>query len=173
MALRIVPPDGLEQLWQRVLNTLGQRFGPHPMLTQPYPVETVALETLASGRLQGAGGEARWQCLAGAVEPEAAIDVVRVTGEFMVVSVNYGRLAAHINDAVALAHDATGPHDYELRALEVPGLHFAALELVATDERLFVPVEPLDTGATRIYSAEELAATLQPQAERTLDEWSQ
>lgn len=76
---------------------------------------------------------------------------------------------------MASAEELAASTDYELRALEVPALHFAAVHLVA-EVALFIPVLEIRGGRTEIktmrpYSAKELADALQPLAQQALVEW--
>ena len=177
MAIRITAIEDSNRFRDRVMAVVGGRFGPQPLLSDPFPVETAELAALREGRLQPASPEPapRWQCLIGQNEPEAIIEVVRGTHDYDVVSVNWGELAPLLNEAVLAAERLVGDEDFELRELEVPGLHFSAIHLFGLERSLFLPiispeypmpgVEPLIP-----YDMTELGAALQPHAELVADQ---
>lgn len=176
MPIRIEPPEDLAQLEERVLEAVGATFGSLVTMSTPYRVETVELEWIARQRTR-ISSPGRWQCLVGNDEPAAAIDIRRERSDYVVISVNHGELATRFNDAVTAADEISGSKVYELRALEVPGLHFAAVHLLADEETsLFIPAlevpgaEPA-LEVLRAYSSGELFESLRPAAERALSEW--
>lgn len=175
MPVHIEPPEDLDLIRERVWASVAGTFGEELTLSTPYRVEAVDLESLAGGALNLSWG-ARWQCLVGAGEPTAAVDVVREADEYFVVSINYGDLAPRFNEAAALADSVLGVRDYALSEIEIPGLHVAVARLVdiLDGSERFIPVLPLSDGAEpidvmRVYSPEELTDALQPAAQRALE----
>jgi len=176
MPLHIDPPQDPDALQQQILRSLQGTFGDTITLSAPYRLVTADLRALARGELLLSSDD-RWQCLVGAGEPMAAVDVVREGAGYEVVSVNHGRLATRFNDAVRLAEDSLGESDHALSGVEIPRLHLAAARLVpmVAGTELYIPVLPLVTNTStieplRIYSVDELVDVLQAEARRALDE---
>lgn len=177
MALRIEELQDADLFRERVAAAVGTRFGELPTLSAPLPVETADPAAIGAGQIRPTSAERppRWQCLIGREEPEAVVEVVRDADDYVVVSINTGDLAPSLNDAVLSAESLGDIEDFELRELEIPGLHFAAIHLIGRTKVLFIPVvstehrmagiEPLTpmTGA-------ELGAALRPHAYRIADE---
>jgi hypothetical protein len=160
---------------EKVLASVGDAYGEMLTLSAPLQVGTVALDSLVRGEMSYTEGP-RWQCLVGAEEPSAAVDVIRQGDEYLVVSINRGELAPRLNEAIVTAEKRLDDDEYMLSEVEIPGLHLAAARLVsvASKAELLIPVlgvpgnhdlEPMD-----IYRPEDLAAILQRDAAQVLDE---
>lgn len=177
MTIRIEELQDAALLHKRVAAAVGTRFGELPSISAPLPVETADLAAVGAGEIRPSSARQppRWQCLIGRDEPEAVVEVVREADDYVVVSVTTGDLAPSLNDAVLTAENLSDTDDFELRELEIPGLHFAAIHLVGRTRALFIPVvsnehpmpgiEPL----TPMTEA-QLGAALRPYAYRVADE---
>ena len=97
----------------------------------------------------------------------AEIDVVAEGDERRprVVAVHHGPRAAAMNRAleVAEALESVREHDFELRGLEAPALHFVAIWLHRGEDDLVIPVEPNRTSLAnyRPYTEAEIHAALE------------
>ncbi|MGY4771134.1 hypothetical protein ACXC9Q_29860 [Kribbella sp. CWNU-51] len=125
-----------------MFDAIGSMFDNEPLISAPYRVEVVDLESVAAGSLvgQNRGQLPRWQCLVGPGEPAATIDLIEVPNDFKVVSINRGTLATQFAEAVDFADAIAGTNEYELRAFEIPALHFAAAHLIGNDLEHFIPI---------------------------------
>lgn len=176
MTIRLSNPHSPEALRDRIVQAVGTSFGDPLMLSAPYLVDIVELESVAAGQLHDPYPRApRWQCLVGRTEPEAAVDLIEDEKDYVVVSINAGDLAPRISETVARAQNLAEDDDYELRGFEIPALHFAAVRLSGTRTEFFLPVpEPqtveLDLEPLRPYTAADLAERLALPARRVLDE---
>jgi hypothetical protein len=138
----------------------------------PHQVYTVALTNLAAGRLLSTAMPGSWRYLV--CNGTNAIGEATLSsddqGKLKLDAVSSTRFARETQVAIekANADERLLNHDYELRYLLVPSVHFAAVWLHAEADDVIIPLPPTWNRMKdyQLYSENQVVQLLRPEAQR-------